>query len=95
MMIASDRFDTIKVKEVDGRWAVCDAGDVTLYEYTTETAATYKAEQVREWGRKESRPVTDKKYGNSDEAGRMDERNTQLGSVFTACSLRCMTSASS
>src|SRR5262245_33285022 len=53
-MIANDRFDTITVKEVGGRWAVCDANDVTLYEYTTETA-THKAEQVREWGRQGAR----------------------------------------
>ena len=42
------------VKEVDGRWAVRDADDVTLYSYTTETAARHKAEQVRQWGRKEA-----------------------------------------
>ena len=52
--IASDRFNTITVKEVDGRWAVRDADDVTLYSYTTETAARHKAEQVRQWGRKEA-----------------------------------------
>jgi hypothetical protein len=53
-MIAKDRFDTIRVKEVVGRWAVCDANDVTLYEYTTETAARQRAEHLREWGRKEA-----------------------------------------
>jgi hypothetical protein len=51
-MIANSRFDDITVKEVGGRWAVRDANVLTLYEYTTETAAAHKAEQVRQWGRK-------------------------------------------
>ena len=51
-MIANDRFDTITIKELRGRWAVCDANAVPLYEYTTEAAAKHKAEQVRGWGRK-------------------------------------------
>jgi DNA-binding MarR family transcriptional regulator len=53
-MITNDRFDTIAVKEIDGRWVVCDADGVALYEYTTERAAIHRAEQVRRWGRNES-----------------------------------------
>lgn len=53
-MIANDRFNTITVKEVVERWAVCDADGATLHTYTTETAAKCKAEQVRQWGQTEA-----------------------------------------
>jgi hypothetical protein len=50
IMIAHDRFNVITIREMDGRWAVCDANDCNLYSYTTESAARHKAEQVCGWG---------------------------------------------